>query len=58
MDPLPDYFGDWQVARWMGVTKSDLDEMPIHEIEEARIVMAAINQAEHEAHRKSSKSHK
>ncbi len=55
MDPLPDFVGDWMVARWMGVTKSDLDEMPIHEIEEARIVMAALNQAEHEAHQKASK---
>ncbi len=39
----------------MGVTKADLDEMPIHEVEEARIVMHALNQAEHDAHRKSGK---
>ena len=51
MAPLPEYVSDWQLARWMGVTKADLDDMPMHEVTEARIVMAAFNRAEHEAHK-------
>ncbi len=46
MDALPDYVGDWILARWMGVTKDALDDMPVHEVMEARIVMGAINEAE------------
>lgn len=48
MDPLPEYFGDWQLARWMGVTRDALDLMPVHEVAEARIVMSALSRAEHE----------
>lgn len=55
MEPVPEYFGDWQIARWMGVTKSALREMPIYEIDEARIVMAALNDAERQMAGKSAK---
>ena len=54
-DPLPDYFGEWQLARWMGITRDALQEMPVHEVQEARIVMSALNQAQHAANQKASK---
>ena len=38
----------------MGVTKAALATMPLREVEEARIVMAAMNQA-HEAMQKDAK---
>jgi len=55
MEPLPDYFGEWQVARWMGVTRSVLNDMPVHEVVEAQITMAAINKAERDMQKASSK---
>ncbi len=48
-DPLPGYFGEWQLARWMGITRADLLDMPVHEVMEAQITMGAINQAERDA---------
>lgn len=51
-EPLPDYVADWQIARWMGVTRGDLDDMPLHEIAEARIVMSAENEAQRNAREK------
>ncbi len=45
-DPLPDYFGEWQLARWMGVTRAELIEMPVHEVMEAQITMGALNNAD------------
>ena len=45
-DPLPDYFGEWQLARWMGVTRAELIDMPVHEVMEAQITMGALNSAD------------
>ncbi len=58
MDPLPEYVPDWMLARWMGVTRDALLDMPIHEVEEARIVMQAINEAQDQAGKKSTKGRK
>ena len=55
MEPLPDYFGEWQVARWMGVTRADLQDMPVHEVLEAQITMGATNKAERDMQKASSK---
>ncbi len=55
MDALPDYFHDWQLARWMGVPKAELDDMPVHEVMEARIVMSALSEAEAAQHTASGK---
>ncbi len=55
MEPLPDYFHEWQLARWMGVTRDALQDMPVHEVMEAQITMGAINQAEHEVNAKANK---
>ena len=55
MEPLPDYFGEWQVARWMGVTRAALNDMPVHEVMEAQITMAAINKAERDMQKAASK---
>jgi hypothetical protein len=54
---LPDYFGAWQLARWIGggTTAADIDAMPVHEVMEARIVMGALNQAERDAHEQQSR---
>lgn len=56
MDPLPGYFYDWQLARWIGggTTADDIAEMPESEVQQARIVMGAINKADHDAHKKQS----
>ncbi len=48
-DPLPDYFGEWQLARWMGVTRAELLDMPVHEVMEAQITMGALNEAQAQA---------
>lgn len=45
-DPLPDYFGEWQLARWMGITRAELIDMPVHEVMEAQITMGALNNAD------------
>ena len=55
MQPLPSYVSDWLLARWMGVTRTDLQYMPIRDVEEARIVMRAITSAEDAANRKAHK---
>lgn len=49
MEPLPDYFGEWQLANWMGITRAEMDDMPIHEILQARVTMVALNRAQNEA---------
>ncbi len=49
MEPIPEYFGMWQIARWIGVTPDVLEEMPVHEVEQARVVMTALNRAQNEA---------
>ena len=51
---MPDYFHDWTLARWIGggTTAVDIEAMPVHEVQRARIVMAALHQAEHDAHKK------
>lgn len=46
MDPLPAYVGEWFLAKWMGVTRDVLDDMPLHEVEQARIVMQAEQRAQ------------
>lgn len=55
MEPLPEYFGEWQQARWIGVTRDDLEQMPVHEVEEARVVMLALARAERDAHEQASR---
>lgn len=35
----------------MGITRDAMQEMPVHEVEEARIVMSALNQAQADASR-------
>jgi hypothetical protein len=46
---------DWQLAQWIGVPVWVFDDVPVRTLEEARIVMAATNQAQEAAHRKVSK---
>lgn len=55
MEPIPGYVNDWVLARWIGVTIGEMREMPLADVEEARITMAAINQAQDEANRNVSK---
>lgn len=49
-EPLPDYFHTWQIARWIGggTTAADVEDMPVYEVMQARIVMGALHQAERE----------
>lgn len=51
MDPIPSYVADWQLARWMGCARWELDDLPIREVEEARVTMLAINQAQNDANK-------
>lgn len=44
-DPLPEFFGDWVLAQWLGITRDDLREMPYRDVEEARVTMYAITRA-------------
>ena len=55
MEPLPDYFHDWQLARWMGITRDALLEMPVHEVMEAQHVMVGMNRAEAEVQKQAKK---
>lgn len=58
MEPLPAYFGDWQLARWMGVTRTQMLDMPIRDVEEARVTMIALNRAQQQANEQAGKGHK
>ena len=54
-EPVPAYVSDWLLARWMGITRPQLMEMPLQDVEEARTVMRAINEAEDAMHRRAGK---
>lgn len=49
MEPVPEFFTDWVLARWMGVTLSTMRDMPFAEVEQARVTMNAIDQAQSNA---------
>lgn len=55
MEPIPDYVSDWQLARWMGVTVPEMLEMPLQHVEQARVVMHAMNDAQHQTQTRASR---
>lgn len=51
-DPLPDYFNEWQLAHWIGVTRQQMDRMPTRDVEEARTTMLALAEGERQRNQK------